>query len=104
MKRKFLKMISLAMTICSVALICGCGKSEPTISPDEENKLKTAITDYCKGKNMGMKIKSIEKVEKAGDKINLTCKMTAEGTSMSPKWTFSLIKKDGKWQVENYSR
>ena len=94
MKKLIIACLSISIL---VSLISACGsKEEPTVNPAP---FEAAIKDYCKSKNMEMKVSSFEKIAVKDNDASAICKMEIADGSYGVKvtWQFTFKKENDKW-------
>lgn len=96
MKKLIIACLSISVL---VSLISACGsKDEPTVNPAP---FEAAIREYCKNKNMGMKVASFEKLNAKDNDATAICKMEVADGSYGVKvtWQFTFKKENDKWKA-----
>lgn len=96
MKRLIVACLSISILL-SLMSACGSGEDSTVSSAPFE----AAVKDYCKSKNMGMRVASFEKINVKDNDATAVCKMEiADGSyGMKVTWLFTFKKENDKWKA-----
>ncbi|MFZ2657348.1 MAG: hypothetical protein WAX69_20600 [Victivallales bacterium] len=95
MKKLVIACLSISLL---VTLISACGSKEETaVNPAP---FEAAIKDYCKSRNMEMKVASFEKIDVKDNDATSICRMeSAEVPGPKVAWQFTFKKENDRWKA-----